>query len=127
MSCCEEWICVNGRSYKANFVRRPDGGIISGTYADENFNLQNVPQGGFTFGECSVAATPDVIPISQSLTAGNNIITHNRGSSPVEITVWDTRFTPMLRVDHGLIAENPNAITISVVNPIPNALIRIDV
>jgi hypothetical protein len=83
MSCCSEKICINGRTYDANFVKRPDGSIVSGTYTDENFNIQNITAGSFVFGECSYKKHVATIS-GRVLTLGSNTITHNLNlSNPI--------------------------------------------
>jgi hypothetical protein len=112
MTCCSEKICVGGRTYDANFIKRPDGSIVSGTYVDENFNLQSVPQGGFTFGECSNANLRHTATLNGiALSSGNTTITHSLGlPSPFTAMVMAidpvTNETELMRVLQGSYTTN---------------------
>lgn len=122
--CCEKLeICVAGKTYFADVMTNIQGAFVSGRYLDENLATQQLVAGGFAFGACSVLPY-DVKRFTQPLVAGNNVITHNFGSAPVEVEVRNP--TTGAEISVRVIAESATTVTIFVPVAIASARISID-
>jgi hypothetical protein len=66
----------------------------------------------------------DVVRVTQPLVAGNNVITHNLGFSPVEVEVRNAATGAIITAR--VIAETINSVTIFVPVAVASARITID-
>lgn len=126
MSCgCETYeICVGGRTYFANIMLAPNGTFMSGQYIDENLVRQDLTAGTFQWGACQVNPTVDVFRVIQPLVAGNNVIAHPLGLSPVEVEVRNNATGAEIAVR--VVAESLTSVTINVPVAVAAARISID-
>lgn len=126
MSCgCETYeICVGGKTYFANIMLAPNGTFMSGQYIDENLTRQDLIAGTFQWGSCSINPTVDVVRVTQPLVAGNNVITHNLGLSPVEVEVRNAATGAEIAVR--VVAETINTVTINIPVAVASARVSVD-
>lgn len=122
--CTAEPICIGGRTYFASIVRSATGTVMRAEYVDENLVTQTIAPGSFEFGACPGTDTPDVSRFVVPLLAGNTVVTHNLGSTAVEVEVRDnvTGATITARV----VGETPTSVTLFVPVAVAAARISID-
>lgn len=124
MGCaCETvMICVSGVTYPATVSYNANGSVRQATYIDRQLQVQTLAPETFTFGACAVLV--DVFRAVQPLVAGNNVITHNLTSAPVEVEVRNNATGAQIAVR--VVAETPTTTTIFVPVAVASARISID-
>jgi hypothetical protein len=125
MSCgCETvQICLAGKTYNAFLTYGAQGTVQLAEYIDENLTKQTLAPGSFAFGACDISAKPDVRRFLQPLVAGNNVIPHAFGSSPVEVEVRNNATGALISAT--VAAEAINSVTLFV--PVAVASVRISI
>ncbi|MGL5736911.1 MAG: hypothetical protein ACRCYS_18760 [Beijerinckiaceae bacterium] len=115
---------MSGRTYFAHIQLDPRGNFVSGQYLDENLTRQDLIAGTFQWGACDIAAGIDVFRVIQPLVAGNNVIAHPLGLSPVEVEVRNNATGAEIAVR--VVAESLTSVTINVPVAVAAARISID-